>query len=395
MHSLVPCSASRGRSGPPDRRPDVGRHRRAVSRDEHPRPERDHGGIDRDHADPDREPARRPARQVVRDGVRRRACSCPSAPRSSRPAERPLPPLAALRRPPCSRLPTRRRTSAPTAVAASRARLCSAVDRLAVRLVRRRIVDRVAPRSATAAASAPAATRACAGLRRAARRCTSSCWRTRSRLPARARPRRQTLVLANRSREALDSRHGLVQRAGTEDHRDRVDLPLDIEVPQDRRDARLGRRRASGGRCRPDDASPPHGPQARPSALPAARASARTRERRLRRVELQQRLLLGSRQSLRLRAESGNRVRLTDPWRGTRDQRAYENCRRQRRKPCGSTSHGGRTVAQSRPPIHRKSDICSTFDGSSVAVILQRCYGTRLVTGNRHRAGLTTVEPTV
>ena len=61
-----------------DRRPDVGGHRRPVARDEDAGAERDHRRIDRDHADPDRQAARRTGPAGGRRRRRRRACGCRS-----------------------------------------------------------------------------------------------------------------------------------------------------------------------------------------------------------------------------------------------------------------------------------------------------------------------------
>ena len=72
----TPPGASGGRARHPeiddvalDRGSHVRSDRTAVAGDEHPGSERDHGRVDGDHADPDRQPARRAAGQVIGDRV--------------------------------------------------------------------------------------------------------------------------------------------------------------------------------------------------------------------------------------------------------------------------------------------------------------------------------------
>ena len=244
----------------------------AVAGNEHARAERDHRGIDGDHADADGRPARRAARAGGRRPRRRRACACPSAvvggaALAAWPAARTAPTAAAPAGTGAGR-PARARRAEARCAAFARASISA--SRGAGETLSAAGSPRSSCRFAAAAALARGDGRVCPPL--GGRELVSSAGEAHELVRAacaralRARPRgpgseRRTL-------ERVDSGEHPGERAGSEQDRDRVGVAVHVEARgAASRPSRGRRERAADDR---DVGARPRGPPRAPGVAAGA-----------------------------------------------------------------------------------------------------------------------------
>ncbi len=156
---------------------------------------------------------------------------------------------------------------------------------------------------------------------------------------------REALILGRRPVQAVNAVHRLVERLGSEDDRERVGHAPKVQITQQSPNARLRcSQRSSHDRRAPPHVFLPRCKRGGACLQPCLLASC-AQERRLGRIQLEQRRLLGSTQGCRLRPERGDGVSTSHRRRQAGAQHADREHRRERQEPSRSTVHRRWTVA--------------------------------------------------